>query len=275
MRVSSFLSFLTAIFLVSTSSAAVAQEGFLSGMERRALVTEAAQPHWATPLITTTPVLDQSLRADFQHGTEAKNATLWNLFASKGVKVIVAPRLEVDANFTPYLIHSNGVHNGFGDASWTVKYRLLGLDEHHGDALLTAWVSGTYPTGSYTNGAANATVTPTVGGGKGWGRFDVLSTLGATLPVAGTATAGRSIAWNTVGQAKLSPHWYVEVEDNASYGKGGTKDGQTTNYLTPGLISRWRNDKRRGFTLGAGMEFATSRTHTLDHNLVLSSRVHF
>ena len=272
MRFSSLLLFPLSVFLVS---AAQAQANLFAGMERRALATQAAQPHWATPLITTTPVLDQSLRFDFQHGTEAKNATLWNLFAGKGLKVIVAPRLEFDANFAPYLVHTDGVHNGFGDASWTLKYRLLGSNEQHGNALLTAWISGTYPTGSYTNGAANATVSPTVGGGKGWSRFDVMSTLGATLPVAGTGTAGRTISWNTVGQAKLGRHWWLEVEDNDSFVKGGTKDGQLTNYLTPGVISRWRNDRRRGFTLGAGLEFATSRTHSVDHNLVLSARIHF
>ena len=81
MRVSGFLVFsVAAVSVVSAGSFAQAQENFFAGMERRALATEAAQPHWATPLITTTPVLDQSLRADFQHGTEAKNATLWNLF---------------------------------------------------------------------------------------------------------------------------------------------------------------------------------------------------
>lgn len=266
---------LFALFALPAAPLASAQENLISRWEAQALRVEAAQPHWATPLITTTPVLDQSFRTDFQHATENGNARLWNLDASKGLKVIVAPRTEFDANLAPYFIHSNSVHDGFGDVSWTLKYRFLGRDEKHGNSLITGFLGGTYPTGEYSNGAANATVTPTLAGGKGWGPFDVVSTLGGTLPVAGVRTAGRSIAWNSTGQYRASSHWWFEVEDNATYYLGGTRDGQQSNYVTGGVVSRWRNRSRRGYTLGAGMQFATSRTHTLDHNLVLSSRVHF
>jgi hypothetical protein len=265
---------------IACPAAAQTNAGFFSGFARRAQATQASEPHWATPLITTTPVLDQSLRADFQHGTQSGNTTLWSLLASKGAKIIVAPRTELDLNPPPYLIHSQQsakthVIDGFGDFSWTVKYRLMGRDEHKGNSLLTAWLSGTYPTGSNTNGAAHAVLTPTIGGGKGWGWFDAVSTLSGGFPVDGVAKTGRTISWNTVGQARLSSHWWVELEDNSSFIKGGSKDGQKINYLTPGAVSRWRNGKRRGVTLGTGIELATSRTHTTDHNLVMSARVHF
>ena len=248
---------------------------FLRQWEARSERVQAQEPHWATPLITNTPVLDQSLRADFQHATEAHNATVWNLAASKGAKLIVAPRTEVDINFVPYFMHSDSALNGLGDASFAFKYRLLSRVPGQGNALLTAILQATVPTGTGSNGAASATLSPLLGGGKGWGRLDVISVLGGTLPTGGTRTAGRQIGWNSVAQVEMSPHWYFEVEDNASFSRGGTKDGQITNYVSPGLISRWRNSSRRGLTLGAGMQFAVTRTHSLDHNLLLSARVHF
>lgn len=268
-------SILVSLTLLASHPVLSAQSNLVEHWERRAERVQSQEPHWATPLITNTPVLDQSLRADFQHATEKASATVWNLDAGKGAKVIVAPRTEVDVNFVPYFIHSSGVHNGFGDASFALKFRVFARDPAHGNTLITAILQAAVPTGTYTNGARNATVTPLLGGGKGWGAFDVISTLGGTLPTQGTKTAGRTIAWNSAGQYRASPHWYLELENNASFVKGGTSDGQVGNYLTPGLISRWRNTSRRGLTLGAGMQFATSRTHTLDHNLVLSVRVHF
>lgn len=56
------------------------------------------------------------------------------------------------------------------------------------------------PTGSYKNGIAVSTITPTVVGGKGFGKFDVQSALGAVLPTSLVPTIGRTIQWNTLGQ---------------------------------------------------------------------------
>ena len=253
-----------------------AVQRFADRWQARALRVETSEPRWATPLITTTALLDQSLRADFQHSTEAKNATLWNLGASKGLKLIPAPRLEIDVNTAPYLIHSpNHATDGFGDITFQAKYRFLARTEQHGNAVLTGFLGSTYPTGSYSNGAQDATVSPTLAGGKGFGPFVLESTLGATLPVAHGSVAGRPIAWNTVGMYRGNAHLWLQLESNATYYKGGSKDGQAQEFLTPGIITKFRNRSRRGVTLAAGMQFATSRLHTNDHTLILSGRLHF
>jgi hypothetical protein len=253
-----------------------AVQSFVDHWEARAERVETSEPRWATPLITTTALLDQSLRADFQHSTEAKNATLWNLGASKGLKLIPAPRLEFDVNSAPYLIHSpNHASDGFGDITFQAKYRFFARTREHGNAVLTGFLGSTYHTGAHTNGASDATVSPTLAGGKGFGQFVLESTLGATLPVSGGNVAGRPIAWNTVGMYRGNAHLWLQLESNATYYKGGPKDGQTQEFLTPGVITKFRNQSRRGVTLAAGMQFATSRLHTNDHTLILSGRIHF
>lgn len=277
----SFLPFPLLVVFLFVLPAPVFAQGFFTRLEDRALRVQSEEPHWATPILTNTPVLDQSLRADFRHATLKGNSTLWNLDSGKGAKVIVASRTEVDANFPPFLLHSNrdngsaSTRDGFGDLSWALKYRFLSRTPEHGNALLTGILQASLPTGSYSNGAANATVAPTLAGGKGWGAWDVISTVGATLPVKETRTAGRQIAWNTALQYRQTAHWWYELEENASFQKGGSTDGQVSNYLTPGVISRWRNESRRGITISAGMQFATTRVHSVDHNVLLSARLHF
>ena len=249
---------------------------FTDRWEARALRVETSEPRWATPLITTTALLDQSLRSDFQHSTQAKNTRVWDLGAGKGLKVIVAPRLEIDVNPAPYFIHSPGhATDGFGDVSFQMKYRFFARTERQGNAVLTGFLGSTYPTGSHTNGAGNATVSPTLAGGKGFGPFVLESTLGATLPVADSNVAGRPIAWNAVGLYRDNAHLWLQLESNATFYKGGAKDGQTQELLTPGIITKFRNRSRRGVTFAAGMQFATSRLHTSDHTLILSVRLHF
>ena len=70
-----------------------------------------------------------------------------------------------------------------------------------------------------------AAVVPTVYTGKGFGRFDVQSSLGATLPVADTLKLGRVVEWNTVAQYHLGKYLWPEIEDNASFYHAGPNDG--------------------------------------------------
>jgi len=60
--------------------------------------------------------------------------------------------------------------------------RLAHQPHHHAQELrnyvVTAFLGARIPTGSNTDGARNAVVTPTIGVGKGWGNFGVQSTVG-------------------------------------------------------------------------------------------------
>jgi hypothetical protein len=173
--------------------------------------------------------------------------------------------------------------DGWGDFSFLVKYRIASGNEKRGTYTLSAWVLTTVPSGSFKNGSTNASVQPNVGGGKGFGHFDVQSSLGATLPTGApaTTTAGRPILWNTVAQYRVGKLFWPELESNATFYKGGTNDGKTQEFITPGLMIgkcafHPANPKARtGLAFGAGMQVATSRFHTYNHNLVMTARLIF
>jgi hypothetical protein len=212
--------------------------------------------------------------------TPARTST-WNYDNSKGVNFIPWNRTELVVNLPPYLQHNVvTVKDGAGDMSFLGKVRIVSGNAQHGTYTLSAWVLATIPTGSYKNGSKDASVAPTLGGGKGFGNFDVQSTLGATLPTGNpaSATSGRPIAWNTVAQYRVGKLFWPEVESNATFFKGGTNDGKIQEFITPGLIvgkcglHPSEPKSRAGLAFGGGMQIATSHFHTYNHALVLTAR---
>lgn len=239
--------------------------------------TQSQQPHWITPIVLVTPRLEQEFRADFVRQLLPDNQHSWNIDNGKGLEVIPLPRVELLANLPPYLIHSrSNLQNGPGDVSFVMKYRILTANEQKGNYILTAFLGGSIPTGTYKNGAASATVSPTLAGGKGWGRFDIESTLGGVLPVNNAQQIGRTIAWNTVAQQHLGRFLWPELEANATFFKGGPNDGKHQVFLTPGLVvGRIPLHNRVGLTVGAGMQIAASQYHAYDHALIFTARLPF
>jgi hypothetical protein len=141
-------------------------------------------------------------------------------------------------------------------------------------------VAFSVPTGSYKNGTAVSTVTPTIIGGKGFGPLAIQSALGAVLPTSSSSTIGRTVLWNTVAQYKIARYFWPEIEANASYFHGGANDGRTQVFVTPGLMVskiRLQPDKgsRLGLVFGSGMQIATSHFHSYNHNLILTGRLTF
>jgi hypothetical protein len=98
-----------------------------------------------------------------------------------------------------------------------LKYRWAAGDASHGNYSFSTSLGATLPTGSDKNGSIEATVVPTVYAGKGFGRFDVQSSLGATLQVADPLNLGRVVAWNTVAQYHVGKVFWPEIEDNAFF----------------------------------------------------------
>lgn len=259
----------------STPSQVQQPTGIAGSYLARASATQAEQPHWVTPLVTVTPRLEQELRTDFLSQPQTNHTRLWNYGNGKGLEIIPARRIELIFNVPPYLQHNSSAKDGFGDVSFLLKYRVFARNEEHGNSIFTIFIGGTYPTGSYLNGARNATVTPTLAGGKGFGNFDLQSTIGATLPTTGGNTAGRPIAWNSTLQYHKDAHWWPEVESNFTYYKGGDNDGRIQNFVTPGIVTRYRLHNRIGVTLGAGIQLATSSYHSYNHGVVATARMPF
>jgi hypothetical protein len=240
--------------------------------------TQAEQPHWITSVVTVTPRLEQEFRFDLSRQVQPNGTTvLENYGGSKGLEIIPASHTEIIISPPPYIVRSvNGVPDGFGDISFLLKYRLLTGNEEHGNYILTAFLGGSLPTGSYTNGVRDATVTPTIAAGKGWGNFDVTSTLGAILPVDETPIIGRQIVWNSVAQYRVLRKIWPEAEVNYTYFTQGANDGKTQVFLTPGIVfGRFHIHDRLGFTIGTGVQIAATHFRSYNHKYILTVRFPF
>jgi hypothetical protein len=60
--------------------------------------TQAEQPHWITPLATTTPRLEEEYRYDQLWQTNAKGITTDNYEGGKGLELIPCEKVEVIFN---------------------------------------------------------------------------------------------------------------------------------------------------------------------------------
>jgi len=269
--------FAVAVAIVLSPTVARAQGGYFADWFNRVDKTQAEQPHWITPLATTTPRLEEEFRYDRLWQVNSKGVTTDNYDGGKGLELIPFEKVEVIFNLPPYLAHNTpAVHDGFGDVAFLVKYRLLSSNEEGGNYVLTAFLGWSIPTGSYTNGSLHAVITPTIAYGKGFGHFDVQGTFGVGLPVADTNLVGRTFAWNNTFQYRVLRRFWPEVELNSTFFQEGKNDGKKQNFVTPGLvIGRFHVRGRLGFTIGGGYQIATSHFHTTNHNAILSIRLPF
>jgi hypothetical protein len=264
------------LLLVLTSSYLLHGQSLADRWQSRVSATQAEQPHWMTPIATVTPRLEQEFRFDTIHQvTPTGNVT--NLDGGKGLELIPSRRTELLINLPPYLLHENPkVADGPGDASFMMKYRFFARDEEAGSAILTGFLAGSIPTGTYKNGSASAIVTPTLAGGKGWGRFDVQSTLAGTFPVNSVNILGRTIASNTAFQYHALRQLWPEAEINSTFWHGGANDHMKQTFATPALIfGRFPIHKRLAFVAGAGFQIATTRYHQYNHAVIVTLRMPF
>ncbi len=227
----------------------------------RSDAAKASQPHWMTPLVTVTPRLEQEIRYDqyWQHLGNGANIDQYD--SGKGLELIPTTTNEVLLNLPAYLDRSiKKPAQGWSDWQFlVVKQRLLSANEQNGNYILTAFLGLQAPTGStaFTNRAW--IVTPTIAGGKGYGDFDVQSTLSVALPTAQQDVIGTALLWNTTFQYHFGQYFWPEFETNLTHWYGGERDGKTQLFLTPGLIlGRFPLYGRMNFVIGAGYQFAVT-----------------
>jgi hypothetical protein len=256
-------------------------EDFAKKWQSRATRTQAKQPKWSVPMVAPFPMLAQVYRTDFTHQSTPTGAETWNLGSGKGFNLIPFANTQIDILTPGYVLHSDNAPDGFGDISFLAKYRFFSANEQHGNYIMSGAVAWSFPSGSYKNGAATATITPTLLGGKGFGRLALMSSLGGNLPTSDARTNGRTIHANTVAQYHLGKYLWPEVEFNTTSYLGGTRDGKTQTFITPGLMVgkfalRPESAKSR-MGLAAGVAFQTALTsfHTYNHAVVVSLRFGF
>jgi hypothetical protein len=264
------------LILVLFVSTALYGQNLTDRWQSRVSKAQDEQPHWMTPVATVTPRLEQEFRFDTLHQvTPTGNVT--NLGGGKGLELIPSRHTELLINLPPSLLHENPTSvDGLGDVSLTMKYRFLARNEQSGNAILTGFLGGSIPTGTYKNGSLSAVVTPTLAAGKGWGRFDVQSTLGGTFPVNSVNILGRTIVSNTAFQVHALKQLWPEVEINSTFWEGGTNDGRKQTFATPGLIfGRFPIHNRLAFAAGVGYQIATTHYHQYNHTLSATLRLPF
>ena len=179
-------------------------DGFFSDWFARVSKIQSKQPHWMTPLVTVTPRLEQEFRYDQLIESMPGGNTLTSYGGGKGLELIPVENVEVILGVPAWQSHEKPAdHDGWADDNFLVKYRWLSANKDNGDYILTTFFGMTAPTGGEANTKGRYTFTPTLAGGKGWGDFDVQSTLGVSLPTDhGTdfTGPGTPIAFNTTLQ---------------------------------------------------------------------------
>lgn len=272
----------TVLSFLSTESAA--QDGFLANWFDMVSETQAAQPHWITPVNTTTPRLEQEFRYDIQWQTHNSGVTTDNYGVSKGLEIIPAKNVEVILAVPPYIVNNpDSARNGFGDWQFLVKYRIAAGNEKHGNYILTAFYQMTIPSGQYGQGALSPVITPTIAYGKGFRDFDFQGTFGYSLPTGNVAFIGHTMPWNNAVQYRIYKKVWPEIEVNFNHFYGGngsvvptSHPGKTSVYLTPGVVlGRFNLWHRLAFTAGGGFQIATTRFHPTNHIPILSIRFPF
>jgi hypothetical protein len=273
-----------ALILCIWSTFSLAQDGFPGNWLNMVTRTQAAQPHWITPVNTTTPRLEQEFRYDVQWQTHNSGVTTDNYGVSKGLEIIPARNVEVILSVPPYVVNNpDSRNNGFGDWQFLVKYRMAAGNEEHGNYILTAFYQMSFPTGQYHQGALSPVITPTLAYGKGFKNFDVQGTLGYSLPTGNVSVIGHTLPWNNTFQYHIFKKFWPELEVNFNHFYGGngsivptSHPGKTSVYLTPGLVlGRFRVHNRLAFTAGGGFEIATTSFHPTNHIPILSARLVF
>ena len=273
---------------VQQASTVVPPQSFIERYQARVTATQNEQPHWVTPLVTVTPRLEQELRTDFVHQYNPKGFSIWNYGNTKGLEFIPQRRIEILVNVPPFFNRSNGEQDGFGDLAFNSKFRFFARNEEHGNAILTAFFAGSVPTGKNGNGSCCAVVTPTLAGGKGFGLLALTSTLGGSLPVTNAKALGHIISWNNtiqyhLAKTGLAHYFWPELEFNTSIFKGGSNDGKTTTFATPGMIigriplthTASGAPGRLGLTFGAGQQIAVTHFHSYNHATIITMRLPF
>jgi hypothetical protein len=257
--------------MLSSTSAQDSGEYFRNWFPR-VTRTQAEQPHWITPLFTTTPRLEEEFRADITW-TPARDGDNLNYLGGKGLELIPTEHTEIILGLPPYEVPVAGP-DGFANIPLTLKYRLAAANEERGNYIVTAFLAGSIPYGRFAT--PYPTITPTIAFGKGYRNFDFQSTLGWTIPTGGRQKTGTPVAYNTAFQYRLPRKLWPEVEVNATFWPNGTLSGDKQVFLSPGLVvGRFHIWRSLGLSVGAGEQIAVTHFHQYNHAPTLSVRFPF
>lgn len=241
--------------------------------------SQAEQPHWASPIATVSPCLQQLFRYDISQQSLKGGRTLTIYGSGKGLEFIPAERVQLYIGVPPYETENTTPEkSGWGDQMFLAKYRIAAANEQSGNYVLSAFFGMTVPNGGNNFSLDHYTFTPTVAFGKGWGDFDFQSTVNMTFPDNGAAHGGMGtpLAMNEVCQYRLAKVFWPEVEANYTWWPNGTHEGLNQLFITPGLVlGKFHIWERVAGAIGAGCQVAVTEHPLVHRNLILSMRVFF
>jgi hypothetical protein len=237
------------------------------------------QPAFIVPLVGPDPRLIQFARFSVSHEYTSAGTESVSYGNGKGIGIIAGNRFEFDYVPPAYVQHNSSACDGATDTSISMKTRIASGNAESGNYDVAVILNHSFATGSHKNGAATDSFGPSVAAGYAFHHFDVISSLGGTLPTGKIAEQGRSIAWNIISQMHAKPHVWFEVENNATYYIGGSHDGKMQNFVTPAAFyvihgKNWK-PTHPYFIADTGMQIATSGFHTYNHNLISEVRILF
>jgi hypothetical protein len=263
-----------------------ALEDYFAHWFDRVKQAQDSQPHWITPVATTTPRLEEEVRYDIGWQQAGNGSHLVNYGMGKGLELIPTTSTEVIINIPPYEDRTiKKPATGFGDDPiLLIKQRFLSANEENGNYILTGFLGLQAPTGikALTNHAY--VVTPTLAAGKGWGPFDVQGTFGVAFPLSHADDIGTAFATNVTFQYHLGQVFWPELEVNDTAWSGGPRDGKNQVFITPGLIlGRFPIAGRVKAIIGVGYQIAVSPrlvtapalTPMYNHQVILTTRLAF
>ena len=272
---------------------------FVQQWMEMATATQAAQPHWMTPLVLVTPRLEQELRFDFydqQNGSvsngQGNGQHIYNYGGPGGIRAELIPTY-----YTELILAAPPIENawgpkgpGQGPGDWPmflVKDRFISANEQDGNYILSGFFQMSAPLATPGKISNNVLVAqPTLAGGKGWGDFDIEMTISQQYPVAaygmgstGTTLTnfGDPILWNTVFQYHFMQYFWPELEVNYEYWPNGEHSGLSQVLLTPGIVfGRFPlGPARQNLIFGVGYQFAVTPNPVVYNNLVATIRYTF
>lgn len=241
---------------------------------------QSGQPHWVTPLYTVTPRLEEEFRYDqsWESVPTHDHASVDNYGSNKGLEFIPFDPVEIIVGVPGYEEENRPGKYGWADETFLAKYRILSGNEQNGDYLLTGFFGLSVPSGSDTFTSRHFAFTPTIAAGKGWGNFDIQTTLGMTFPDNGIVHTGGGtpVAFNTAFQYRADKIFWPELEANYTYWPDGEHEGHSQLLLTPGLmVGRIPISGRVGITFGLGCQFPVTAHPAVFRNVILSGRIPF
>ncbi len=257
--------------------------------------SQAAQPHWMTPLVTVTPRLEQEFRWDFYdqqngRGTQGNGQHIFNYGGPGGSRLEIIPTYNSEFIIaSPPILQASGPKGtAQGDGDWPaflVKYRFLAANEESGNYIVTGFFQMSDPLGRPAGISNNVVVAqPTIAFGKGWGDFDIQMTISQQYPVGalgghpGTVERnfGDPILWNTAFQYHFMTYFWPELEVNYEYWPNGTHQNLSQVLLTPGIIfGRFPLAPRQNLIFGVGYQMAATPNPVIQNNVVVTARLTF